>query len=265
MNTLTPTPDRHPDPDLLAALAEAPHALGTEDRTRLEAHLEGCLTCREEVRWIRELRDAAQDLPREVAPPPHLFEEVRSRIEAGEGGRAPRIGEAPTVPTRFPVAWLSAAALLLVALSSGLTLHLARGGSDAPPPLVASGVEGEAPGGHATTPASPTGNSEGMAPRSGGTTHLAAHPSEVVGTLEDAWGPTLALLETALLRGRSSLQPETLEVLDESLRVIDQAMAEARAALETDPASSEAARALNGAYENRVRVLQQVTSLLPEA
>lgn len=250
----------HPDPDLLAALAEGePLPAGTT--ADLEAHLSGCASCQEEVAWIRKLRQEAAGLPREVTPPPGLFPAIRSRIEDGGEDRVEDRVEAgagtpvrllhPRAP-RYPVAWLAAAAVLLVALSSALTLQLAREtlpGAAAPHPVPGAGG---ATAGGGETPPEPA-------------THLASSGGQMQGILEAAWGPTLATLEAALLHGRDQLHPETLEVVESSLRTIDEALAEARAALEADPGNPEAARALNGAYESRAQLLRQATSLLPGA
>jgi len=73
---------------------------------------------------------------------------------------------------------------------------------------------------------------------------VASSGEEAVGAIESAWTPTLRELEQALLEGREELQPETLEVIEANLRIIDQAIHEAREALAADPASQGAARSL---------------------
>jgi hypothetical protein len=227
MNPNAHTPEgTHPEADRLAEFAEA--RLEGEDRDAVEAHLVGCEACRDEVAWTRILRAEAAALPRELEPPSHLWSGIRGRIDARERTRT----------VRFPVAWLAAAAVLLVALSSAVTLQLARTG----PGL---------PGTAASVPADPA-----EAP-----TRFASLGEEAVGTLEEAWAPTLRELEAALVRNRDRLSPETLQVLEENLRIIDGAIRDAREALAADPASVGAARALNGMYETRVQVLRQAAML----
>ncbi len=216
----------HPDPELLSDFAEA--RLEGTGRSAVEDHLAACAACRNEVEWIRTLRAEARALPEEVAPANDLWPGIRGRIEAPERIRT----------VRFPVAWLAAAAVLLVALSSALTLQLARTGPGLP------GTAANVPGAPAEAPA-----------------RFASLGEEAVTTLEEAWAPTLRELEAALVRNRDQLRPETLQVLEENLRIIDQAIRDAREALAADPASAGAARALNGMYETRAHVLRQAAML----
>ena len=66
----------------------------------------------------------------------------------------------------------------------------------------------------------------------------------------------------ALLRSRRArLAPETVATLERNLRIIDQAIAESRAALMKDPDSRELAQMLSGVYDTKVKMLQQAVEL----
>lgn len=86
-------------------------------RPALEDHLASCPSCREAVADARALGPAAAALPRSIDPPHDLWPAIRHRL--------PRRGGRP----RWRVAALAAAAaLVLMAGSSALTLWLVRDG-----------------------------------------------------------------------------------------------------------------------------------------
>jgi hypothetical protein len=61
----------HPEPEQLARYEEAPAALGESERRALEAHLAGCVACRDELRALRAFDPAALAVPsRSRAPTP---------------------------------------------------------------------------------------------------------------------------------------------------------------------------------------------------
>jgi hypothetical protein len=230
----------HPDPEQLASHAEGGTA-GTETEA-LEAHLASCEPCREEVAWIRRLRGEAATLPTSIEPSHDLFPGIRERItKAG-----PTREEAPA-RTRWSASWLAAAAVILVALSSAVTLQLARDGAGGTVPPRTAGDPG-VPG--------------VVEPGAGaGPERFASAGEEAVWSVASAWAPTLRELESALDERRDRLQPETIDVIETNLRIIDEAIREAREALEADPANQGAARSLNGMYESRAQVLRQASLL----
>ena len=64
-----------------------------------------------------------------------------------------------------------------------------------------------------------------------------------------------AELLDALERRRADLSPETRAVLDENLAIVDRAIAEVRAALETDPANLGNERSLQALYRQKLHFL----------
>jgi hypothetical protein len=65
----------------------------------------------------------------------------------------------------------------------------------------------------------------------------------------------------ALEQRRDRLTPETIETVETNLRLIDEAITEARAALERDPSNAALATRLTDIYRRRVGFLQQMNRL----
>lgn len=193
-----------------------------EDRAELEQHLAACAECTALVLRARDLQRALRELPRELTAPAHLRAAINARIDErplreAEGGRASVLDR----PLRSLRPALAAAALLLVAISSALTLLLVR-------------PEGSAP--------------------------VAARPSGPGGALlavERPYQRAADELSAALTGGREVLAPETVRILEENLRVIDAALAEARAALREDPGNGPVLELLRATHERRLDLLRQ--------
>lgn len=120
---------------------------------------------------------------------------------------------------------LAAAALLLITVTATITYRLAR--PTAPGPVVV-----------ATSPAAVVGF---------------AADREYVLAAED--------LERVLAEGRGKLAPSTVELLERNLAVIDAAIAEARTALEADPANADLRALLWGAHRQKLDLLDRATRL----
>jgi hypothetical protein len=73
-----------------------------------------------------------------------------------------------------------------------------------------------------------------------------------------------AELRTTLVAGAAPLPPDARASLERSLRVVDTAIAEARAELARDPANAAVASALAAGQERRVELLRQAARLLVE-
>jgi hypothetical protein len=264
----------HPGPDHLSALAEG-LPLDAELQEALEQHLEACDACRREVAWIRELRgEAGAWALREVPPPPTLWTRIeaeisgsaRSRGGARTGGRPGdgveeerRGGILEIGPERrrrggaggggrswFRPGLQAAAAVALVAVSAFLGLHLLRTGEVVP------GAGSDPGSGPAMAGELPTGTDD---------VRFAA----LVEEMEGAYGPAIRELERSLEEDRGNLAPETVEILEENLRIIDQAIRDALEALAADPGSSLAPSLLGGMYESKLQVLQQAVRLARSA
>ena len=127
---------------------------------------------------------------------------------------------------------------LLVAVSSSiLTLVAVRGREHAPSAV-------------AVTPVS-------EAPET--TTGL---PANVV-VAERGYARSIDALWRTLDERRDSLAPSTVATVERSLRIADSAIAEARSALEHDPANRVLAGLLVSNYERKIDLLRRATELAP--
>jgi anti-sigma factor RsiW len=216
------------------------------ERLAVAEHLKGCDPCRAELEGVVALRAHVRALPREIAPPRDLWPEIAARLrERGEAPAAEPADETVIAVdfrsrSRRP-AWrrwapLAAAAMVLVVLSSGITAMLMRARGEARVAVVQVPV----PAGDAARP----------------TSALAAfRPTEreYLGALET--------LEGELAARRDQLSPQTIATIEENLRIIDQAIAETRAALESDPGNAELPLLLSGVYRKKVELLQSAIQI----
>ena len=172
---------------------------------------------------INALLAAARALPRELEPPPEVWDAVRTRIasDARARGRSPR-------SRWWHNGWLAtAAALVLVLGTATFMARLSRGKSAKAKAMLV-----------AAQPASPV---------------LYAVDKNYVATIRE--------LRATLDAQRSTLAPSTVRTVERSLSVIDAAIAEARAALAADPANQALVDILAAQYERQVDLLQRATEL----
>ena len=71
-------------------------------------------------------------------------------------------------------------------------------------------------------------------------------------------------LEQIARSDTGALDPQVAGVLQKNLQVIDQAIGESRAALQTQPASADAQESLFDAMRSKVALLQQTVELINE-
>ncbi|MBA4071934.1 MAG: hypothetical protein C0497_08890 [Gemmatimonas sp.] len=192
------------------------------------------------------LQRAADDLPREVAPAADAWPAIRARIEAA---RVVPMG-APTVPVRHHSSnrWrVAAAAAVLVVGSSAVTVLVMRGEADAPSVAAAPAGAASAAASFSSPGATPPG-------------HFGA-ARQVVVDVSDSYEAASADLERVLRARRSRLSPSTVRAVEESLRTIDRAIGEARAALEQDPASRDLMDLLDSVYRQKLDLLRRANEL----
>ena len=94
--------------------------------------------------------------------------------------------------------------------------------------------------------------------RPGATASAAAGASALaVASYRDA----AADLERALQAGRSTLRPETMRVIEENLRTIDLAIAQADSALRRDPGSAYLNQYLAATMQRKLRLLRRALEI----
>jgi hypothetical protein len=254
---------RHPGWERLNDLVDG--RLDATADADVRAHLAACEDCRAQVDGLRRLGIAAAELPSAIDPPGALWDDVATTIaalpsrDAGDARARPRAPLAAATPPRSastdgatapalrasdprPASryaprhaprWLAAAALVLMALSSGLTaLYLQRPGDGARVAARADASISAAADDPAVLPAS-------------------------FSATESAYLANVAELEALLDSERAALAPATVAVVEAALATIDAAIAEARTALLADPANHELAERLGANYRQKVELLRR--------
>ncbi len=209
-----------------------------DEQRRVEAHLAACETCRAALDDLKRLVRRAGSLD-DREPERDLWAGIAARIgepaRGGGGADVLPIGAARRRRFSFTVPQLAAASLALMALSAGaVSLALldrttgpqVGGAAPAPGLVVRAAVE---PEGYQMT--------------------VASYDSVIRG------------LEQALHQRRGQLDTATVGVVEQSLRVIDAALAQAMAALANDPNNRYLNSHLRRTFDRKLDVLRRAASL----
>ena len=253
--------------------------LDAADRRSIESHLASCVRCAALVRDLEDIRASAARLP-ELTPSADLWDGIARRIETAVVPLAPR--SLPNAPARRRLAdrlRTAAIAAALVAVTAGVTytLTISRGtGRTATTASV--GRPGATP--DARTPAvgpdsarlqsvpatrelagvQPTepsrSDSEPEAGERSQTRSVRDVPAAVTYSRE------IDRLRTIFARNRAQLDPRTAAIIEANLKVIDDAIAQSKAALAQDPASRFLTDQLNSALDKKLELLR-TAALLP--
>jgi anti-sigma factor RsiW len=207
----------------------------------VERHLEACAQCRALVEDLRIIRASAFMLDRRE-PKPETWQKLQAAIAAEP---APK-GKLLTMPGNFgrgsfsdggwPV-WLGAAAALILATVIGIL------------PLMNREAE------HDDSPQAESAEQPEVTVESV-TAEFAAAEKHYQKAIDD--------LQTIANKDTGELDPQVAAVLQKNLTVIDQAITESRAALQSQPSSSNAQSGLFDALRTKVALLQQTVELINE-
>ncbi len=187
------------------------------DRSRLEAHLTGCDSCRRDLAALQALLDDAADLPSEIDPSKDLWTAIRSQI-----------GQERSAPSRLsffnrPKYVLAAAALFVLVTAGSLLL----------PRMIERGM----------------GSIEWMMTEwQIGQITTAAMERQYLGAIEE--------LSYAVAERRAAVPESALDMIDQNLRVLDDAIEESRNALWNNPSDRELQSILSTVYQQKVELLQ---------
>jgi anti-sigma factor RsiW len=210
--------------------------LAPDERAALEEHLAGCATCAATLDELGAVKAEAAGLG-DRAPETDLWPGIAARLRpraqlAGSHDEAGVIELARRAPARrrfaFTVPQLAAAAVVLMLLS-GAGVWAA-----------VNGLRGRV-------------------------TPMASAPAAMVtatGSIQFAsYDETVRSLERELAARRPQLDTVTVRVVEENLRIIDRAIADARAALAADPSSTYLSTSLARVMQQKVDLLRRATSL----
>jgi anti-sigma factor RsiW len=251
-------------------------------RLELEAHAASCAACGSLLADVNNIRHDAAALPM-LEPSHDLWTGIAARIDAPvtslDGVRQAR----PAARRAWLRPSLAAAALILV--TAGVTHYFTRayiaaepGVTGKSPALVA---QAPAPATEATgqfepsasesmpSPERATGGTPSSGNRSVDTSRPAASPTarlaSAVPAMKEAqpvYDQEIGKLRAIVKERRSQLDPKTVAVLEQSIAVIDSAIAQSRAALAKDPSSGFLANQLNQSLDKKVELLR-TAALLP--
>jgi hypothetical protein len=211
--------------------------LGSIRRAQLELHLDECADCRALLEDLQRIHDAAAALP-ELAAPDRAWLQIAGRLR--QEGRIRQDAPAARPAGRGHAAWLAIAAALVIAVGSAVMLLVPRGAPAPPAQTAAAPAAGSAAGGSSV---------------------------DAVNAVEAAQAQfenAIADLEKVAKANQQALDPATSAIIDKNLGILNQAIAENRAAVKSEPGSVAALSTLFNALRQKVSLLEDTISLINE-
>ncbi len=265
-------------------------------RSSVQQHVGECMRCAALIRDLRNLEREAGALP-DLVPARDLWAGIAERIgtpvvalepmvprqpdapaASPSATPVPRVHVLPTRQRRFVPVWMGAAAAALVVVTAGATYLLTAravgpdggpviasvpvtvtepGPTGLDPDIADSGVSESEPASEATepgaAPTAPRGRARATEPRS--LSRLASTPAQVVYEKE------IVMLQSILAWRKAELDPSTAATIEKNLKIIDNAIAESKAALRRDPASSMLSDQLSHTLDKKVELLRTAAML----
>ncbi len=203
--------------------------IGPIRRAELEMHVEGCDGCKAWLTDLRRIVEAARSMP-PIPPPAQAWTGIADRLRAeGRVSAGPRRGRA----INTTILALAAALILGVGASLFVLFPRTPEGDAAPAPS------------QAAVPGNPAA-------------------SDPVQSLDSELALTERHFQNAVeaTRSQTAVDAETAAVLQKNMLVINQAIAESRAALKTDPDSLRARDSLYGSLKQKIQFLQNTIALM---
>lgn len=234
--------------------------LDAEARSAAVEHLANCARCRSLVADLSRITAQAGALP-DLVPPRDLWSGIAARIEAP----VIELGSASAKPAaRRPRLQIWAAAAGLVVATAGATYVATRHFTPTPVTPVAPLAQ--------TAPVTPTVQVAAR-PNSASAPTASAPTASATPTVRNASTRTklsadrvydreITQLRVLVEQHRKDLDSSTVVVLEKSLRVIDTAIAQSRAALAHDPKSRFLNDQLNATLDKKIELLRTL-ALLP--
>ena len=239
--------------------------LDSAARREVEAHVGSCVRCSALLRDLEQIRASAAELP-ELTPSTDLWGGIARRIDTPV---LPLTRPAPNVVAgRRNFDWVrrAAVAAALVAVTAGVTYTLTVAhGSRAATQSIASNRPTSS---DSNVPSrTDTAQHELIPPTSGAVTPPdteLVRPQTLVrnAPAAETYSREIDRLRTIFARNRSQLDPRTAAIIEANLKVIDDAIAQSKAALAQDPASRFLNNQLNSALGKKLELLQ-TAALLP--
>lgn len=211
-----------------------------------EAHLAACADCRDTLAQLG-LVIASARADRDTMPATDLWPGILAKIDSGSAQAEPHNrlwGQASAWPRRqitFSLPQLALAASLLIAVSAAVA-YVAANRAAGPQPIAI--IARELP---IQAMAEPM-----LAPSTDVT------PANFA---DAAFDRAVSDLERTLVEQRDALDPRTIVIIERNLAVIDEAIRQARAALDADPANTFLNSHLADARRRKLELLRRATSI----
>ena len=252
-------------------------------KARVREHAATCARCQGLMRDIDAIRSEAASMP-ELAPSEDLWNGIESRIASPVVPISQR-RRSPGISSRI----LGLAAAFLIVVSSSITYvatkklnppakpaRVVEAPSAVPAPGAGDEIGSSSRGAFPSTPAAVEQRSSEAARNvpaavqqptrvqrtSGRSTALASASTAPVSASELSLAPEIARLQLILHQRKEDLDPSTVKIVEENLRIIDAAVKQSRAALARDPASGFLTGQLDDMLQKKVQLLRTV-ALLP--
>ena len=203
-------------------------ALPADQRADVAQHLDQCTRCRGVVRDLERLRETARQLG-PVRPPDHIWLEIAGQVHAVAGPPA----QPTATPSRRPVVWQWVGLAAMLVLVTMAVYYVMRASNATPPPA-------------------------GNAGQDAAVQAVADELKLAMQHYENA----ITQLEALTKNRDGTLDPAIAAMLQKNLTVVDQAIAESRMALASNPESEPARESLFEALRRKVGVLQATVSLM---
>jgi len=211
--------------------------LDAETRAALDAHLATCADCRATRDELEQVVVRARRMGYRE-PKRELWTGIEAGLDFTRGSATVRPIDRRRVIT-LSLARLAAAAGIVAAVVGGTTWAIATR-RDAPAPVTALGTDSARP----------------PNPGDSGSLTIGA-PGLAAASYRDA----AADLERTFDAGRATLRPETTRIIEENLRTIDHAIAQADSALRRDPGSAYLNQYLAETMQRKLKLLRRAVEI----
>ncbi len=214
--------------------------LAPDEASALETHLAGCQACRTVLAELESVVEAASQLE-DREPAADLWPGILGQIREAPVATSPDILtlKPRTEPAMrrfsFSMPQLLAAVVATMMISGTAVWMTMRAQPDAAPAV-------------ALQPANPDAS-------------LGSESAVLISNVEGEYGQAIRELQREFAARKDQLDPETVKVVEESLRVIDGAIAEARAALAREPGNGYLYRHLDDTMMKKVDLLRRAAGV----
>ena len=232
--------------DAIQELADG--TIGPVRKAELQTHLDQCDDCRALADDMRKIREAAGALDRPI-PSNRVWRDIAAQLHK-EG----RVTAAP--PRTRHMALLALAAALVLAIGGSLYVLFPMRGT-APTAV----TEGPGPGGPATPG---TGGASEAAGGNAAPTPTVQSIADDLKIAEQHYQSAINKLELVTKANDGTIDPQTASVIQNNIKVIENAIQDSREALKSDPQNRVAQESLFDALRQKVTLLQDTIALMNE-